>query len=191
MGRRRTGRQAPVDATPRAEKGELGEDHSDCTSDQQLQPGVVQRINPVTAPRDLVGTSEFNGKRRPKAKGRGHPSRGPGRHRQVRKRLPRIIDRCEAEGVTNTLDVWEICRGDPDLEWLAQSIRSTTPGQSIHRFPGTSHALSLIGLTDLAACRAVWVFWTWPVAVEMLERRASGLDDGCRNVAQLPIAALG
>jgi hypothetical protein len=36
-----------------------------------------------------------------------------------------------------------------------------------------------------------WVFWTWPVAVEVLERRASGLDDGCRNVAQLPIAALG
>jgi len=40
-------------------------------------------------------------------------------------------------------------------------------------------------------CRAVWVFWTWPVAVEVLERRASGLDDGCRNVAQLLIAALG
>jgi hypothetical protein len=48
-----------------------------------------------------------------------------------------------------------------------------------------------LGFTDLAACRAVWVFWTWPVAVEVLERGASGLDDGCSNVAQLPIAALG
>ena len=54
-----------------------------------------------------------------------------------------------------------------------------------------SHALSLMGFTDLAACRAAWIFWTSPVAVEVLERRASGLDDGCRNVAQLPIAALG
>jgi hypothetical protein len=29
-----------------AEKGELGEDHSECTSDQQLQPGVVEEDQP-------------------------------------------------------------------------------------------------------------------------------------------------
>jgi hypothetical protein len=65
-----------------AETGEPGEDHSECTSDQQLQPGVVEEDQP---------------------------------------RSPHHRDRCEAEGVTNTLDIWEICWGDPDLEWLAQS----------------------------------------------------------------------
>ena len=103
-----------------AEKGELGEDHSECTSDQQLQPGVVEEDQPGhRTTRRGQQTSEFNGTRRPRRKVLDSPSRGPGRHQRVRKRLPRIIDRWEAEGVTNTLDVWEICRGDPDLEWLA------------------------------------------------------------------------
>jgi hypothetical protein len=52
---------------------------------------------------------------------------------QVPKRLPRIIDRCEAEGVTNTLDVWEICWGDPDLEWLAQSSVDVFGHATTHR----------------------------------------------------------
>jgi hypothetical protein len=83
---------------------------------------LSRRINPGhrTTQRGQQ-TSEFNGRRRPRRKVVDRPSRGLGRHQPVRKRLPQIIDRCEAEGVTNTLDIWEICWGDPDLEWLAQS----------------------------------------------------------------------
>ena len=63
-----------------AEKGELGEDHSKCTSDQQLQPGVVEeRSTPVTAPPDVVGkpaNSMESAARRRKVV--DSPSRGPG-----------------------------------------------------------------------------------------------------------------
>ena len=48
-------------------------------------------------------------------------------------RGPRIIDRCEAEGVTNTLDVREICWGDPDLGWLAQSSVDVFGHATTHR----------------------------------------------------------
>ncbi len=41
-----------------AEKGELGEDHSECTSDQQLQPGVVEEDQPDHRTRNAVNTSE-------------------------------------------------------------------------------------------------------------------------------------
>ena len=37
-----------------AEKGELGEDHSECTSDQQLQPGVVEEDQPGHRTRNAV-----------------------------------------------------------------------------------------------------------------------------------------
>ena len=40
------GRQALSMRRLVAETGELGEDHSECTSDQQLQPGVVEEDQP-------------------------------------------------------------------------------------------------------------------------------------------------
>jgi hypothetical protein len=95
---------------------------------------LSRRINPGhrTTQRGQQ-TSEFNGKRRPRRKVVDRPSRGLGRHQPVRKRLPQIIDRCESEGVTNTLDVWEICWGDPDLEWLAQSSVDVFGYATTHR----------------------------------------------------------
>jgi hypothetical protein len=46
IGRRRGGGQVPVDASPRGREMRLGEDHSECISDQQLQPGVVEEDQP-------------------------------------------------------------------------------------------------------------------------------------------------
>jgi len=55
-----------------AERGELGEDHSECISDQQLQPGVVEEDGP-RSPHHPPGqqTSEYKWKAPPKPKGRG------------------------------------------------------------------------------------------------------------------------
>jgi hypothetical protein len=49
------------------------------------------------------------------------------------------------EGVTNTLDVWEICWGDPDLEWLAQSSVGVFGHATTHRISKTLTALSSDG----------------------------------------------
>src|SRR4030095_16401550 len=113
---------------------------------------LSRRINPGhrTTQRGQQ-TSEFNGKRRLRRKVVDRPSRGLGRHQPVRKRLPQIIDRCESEGVTNTLDVWEICWGDPDLEWLAQSSVDVFGYATTHRMPRsaitTNRRLSVPPLT--------------------------------------------
>jgi hypothetical protein len=55
-----------------AKKRELGEDHSECTSDQQLQLGVVEEDQPGhrTTQRGQQ-TSEYKWKAPPRAKGRG------------------------------------------------------------------------------------------------------------------------
>jgi hypothetical protein len=105
-----------------ADKGELGEDHSECTSDQQLQPGLVEEdqhrsphpLNAVSKPANSMESAAQGGRSWTVRVEDPGDINGSRRH-------PQIIDRCEAEGVTNTLDVWEICWGDPDSEWLAQS----------------------------------------------------------------------
>jgi hypothetical protein len=73
-------------------------------------------------------TSEFNGKRRPKAKEVvDSPGQGPERLQPVRKRLPRIIDHREAEGVTNTFDVWGSAGGGPDWNGSRSPTSWATP----------------------------------------------------------------
>src|SRR5512133_3579298 len=55
-----------------ADKGELGEDHSECTSDQQLQPGLVeedQHRSPHHSTRSA--NQRIQWKAPPKAEGRG------------------------------------------------------------------------------------------------------------------------
>jgi len=107
-----------------AERGELGEDHSECISDCNCSQELLRRMAPGrrTIPPGEQ-TSEFNGKRRPSRKVVDSPSRGPGRHQRVRKR-PRIIDRCEAEGVTNT---WTYGRSAGAIQiWDGSPSRAST-----------------------------------------------------------------
>ena len=74
-----------IDATCGRE-GELGEDHSECTSDQQLQPGVIEEDQP-RSPHDPTRSANqrIQWKAPPKAKGRGQSeSRTRERRRGVR-----------------------------------------------------------------------------------------------------------
>jgi hypothetical protein len=135
IGRRRTGRQAPVDASPRGREGRLGEDHSECISDQQLQPGVVEEDQPRSPHRPTRSANQrIQWKARPKAKEVvDSPGQGPERLQPVRKRLPRSIDHREAEGVTNTLDVWGSAGVIQIWNGLAQSSADVFGHATTHR----------------------------------------------------------
>ena len=75
-----------------AVKGELGEDHSECTSDQQLQPGVVEEDEPRSPhPQRGQQTSEFNGKRREGERSWTVRVEDPGDIKAVRPKASRIL----------------------------------------------------------------------------------------------------
>ena len=96
---------------------------------------LSRRINPGhrTTQRGQQ-TSEFNGKRRPRRKVVDSPGQGPG------ETFNRSGSGCPGSSITvrpkasrTHLDVWEICWGDPDLEWLAQSSVDVFGHATTHR----------------------------------------------------------
>ena len=89
-----------------AEKGELGEDHSECTSDQQLQPGVVEEDQPRSPHHPTRSANQRNQwkARGPQGEGRGQSeSRTRETSEPGPKSLRRIIDRCEAGRASRTI----------------------------------------------------------------------------------------
>ena len=81
-----------------AEKGEPGEDHSECTSDQQTAARSCRgRSTPVTAPPDAVSKPANSMESAAQGEGRGQSESRTGETSTGPKRLRRIIDRCDAE----------------------------------------------------------------------------------------------
>jgi hypothetical protein len=117
-----------------AEKGEPGEDHSECISDQQLQPGVVEGDQPLSPHHPTRSANRrIQWKAPPKAKGRGQSRvEDPGDINGSGRGFPEssIAVRPKASRI---LDVWEICWGDPDLGWLAQSSVDVFGHATTHR----------------------------------------------------------
>jgi len=107
-----------------AERGELGEDHSECISDQQLQPGVVEEDGPRSPHRPRVSKPANSMESAAQAERSWtvlvedpEDINGSGRG-------PRIIDRCEAEGVTNT---WTYGRSAGAIQiWDGSPSRAST-----------------------------------------------------------------